>query len=225
MTVMVTTLAIMLLVSALIEHYAVNEAKAVDESLARIRIYWAMMGHWNYVASRVLASGVVNNSGGANDYGNFGKFRINPSSRTSITNGSGFYCQSSGTTSNCGNDTSGNDAHDFAPNIFGVLRADLGRAAVSSNRTANAGTCGTTTPETDYARSWHYQDLGQNYCFVITNGFFPTTNQYMALNLRLSDKGSTPVLQNLPTPLPLYVETHLASVSSVKLDRLYRPVF
>ncbi|CAK0744766.1 exported hypothetical protein [Gammaproteobacteria bacterium] len=73
-TVMISSMAIMLLVSALIDHYALSEAKAVDESLAKIRIYWAMMGQWNYVASRSLTT---INTKSITDTGYFNKFNAN----------------------------------------------------------------------------------------------------------------------------------------------------
>ncbi|MBF0459899.1 MAG: hypothetical protein HQL87_00735 [Magnetococcales bacterium] len=52
-TVMITMFMITLLVSALVEHFLVTEAKAVEESLAKVRIYWAMSGHVDYFYSKV----------------------------------------------------------------------------------------------------------------------------------------------------------------------------
>ncbi|MBF8271228.1 MAG: hypothetical protein HW380_333 [Magnetococcales bacterium] len=51
--VMISMLMITLLVSALIEHFLVAEARAVEESLAKVRVYWAMSGHVDYYLSRV----------------------------------------------------------------------------------------------------------------------------------------------------------------------------
>lgn len=50
--IMVMMMLAMLLASALIEHFAVTEAREVEASLARVRAYWAMSGHVDYVLSR-----------------------------------------------------------------------------------------------------------------------------------------------------------------------------
>ncbi|MDP6343959.1 MAG: hypothetical protein QF491_10545 [Alphaproteobacteria bacterium] len=42
----------MALCAALISSYAVSEARAVEDSLAKLRVYWAMMGHVDYALSR-----------------------------------------------------------------------------------------------------------------------------------------------------------------------------
>ncbi|CAK0774150.1 hypothetical protein CCP3SC15_490002 [Gammaproteobacteria bacterium] len=220
-TVMVTTMVIMLLVSALIDHYAVSEARAVDESLARIRIYWAMMGHWNYVASRVLAQGVVSSTPGANYYQYFNEFRIDPDNKATISddpNYHGFYCKFTDTSvTDCG--TSTDFANTNAPTVLSILRDELNIDDTTCNSIPQ------TITKKEYAHIWHYDDISSAYCFVITNSFFPTTATVMALSLRLTGKGTAPALQNLPTTLlPLYAETRLSSATSVKLDRLYRPV-
>ena len=53
-TVMISMLLIMLLVASLVEHYLVTESRAVEESLAKVRVYWAMSGHVDYIHSRVM---------------------------------------------------------------------------------------------------------------------------------------------------------------------------
>ncbi len=42
----------MALCATLISSYAVSEARAVESSLAKLRVYWAMMGHVDYALSR-----------------------------------------------------------------------------------------------------------------------------------------------------------------------------
>lgn len=56
-TIIVIMLVIMGIVSALVEHLVVNEVNAVEESLARVRAYWAMVGQVNYILSRVRYEG------------------------------------------------------------------------------------------------------------------------------------------------------------------------
>lgn len=51
-TVMMVMMASMLLGSALINHFAVQEAQAIEQNLAHVRATWAMMGHVNYALSR-----------------------------------------------------------------------------------------------------------------------------------------------------------------------------
>lgn len=51
-TIMVVMMVTMLLASTLINHFAVQEARAIEQQLADIRAYWAMMGHVNYALSR-----------------------------------------------------------------------------------------------------------------------------------------------------------------------------
>lgn len=43
----------MALCGGLISHFAVAEARAVANSLAKLRVYWAMMGHVDYALSRM----------------------------------------------------------------------------------------------------------------------------------------------------------------------------
>ena len=43
----------MALSGGLINHYAVSEARGVADSLAKLRVYWAMMGHIDYALSRM----------------------------------------------------------------------------------------------------------------------------------------------------------------------------
>ena len=43
----------MALSSALISHFAVSEARGVADSLAKLRVYWAMVGHVDYALSRM----------------------------------------------------------------------------------------------------------------------------------------------------------------------------
>lgn len=98
--VMMAIITIMLLVSTLINHYVVTEAQAIDESLAKIRIYWAMMGHWNYVASRSLMvlqpRNATTGCPAENCFEHFNYFRA---SADNLINKDNFvYCQ----TNNCG---------------------------------------------------------------------------------------------------------------------------
>ena len=66
-TVTVIGLFVMLLAASLVNHYAVSEARAVVESLAKLRAYWATMGHINYVLSRTYREGLCGGAGCAND--------------------------------------------------------------------------------------------------------------------------------------------------------------
>lgn len=51
-TIMVVMVLVMALVSTLVDHYLMNEARNIEESLAKVRVYWAMQGTANYVLSR-----------------------------------------------------------------------------------------------------------------------------------------------------------------------------
>jgi hypothetical protein len=51
-SVMVIMVLSMSLVAALIEHFAVTEAQAVEDSLAKIRVHWGMSGMVDYALSR-----------------------------------------------------------------------------------------------------------------------------------------------------------------------------
>jgi len=51
-TIMVVMMVTMLMASTLINHFAVQEAGAIEQQLADIRANWAMMGHVNYALSR-----------------------------------------------------------------------------------------------------------------------------------------------------------------------------
>ena len=64
LTVTAVGLFAMLLASGLVNHYAVSEARAVEESLAKVRVYWAAMGHVNYVLSRAWREGLCSGSSG-----------------------------------------------------------------------------------------------------------------------------------------------------------------
>jgi hypothetical protein len=67
-TVMVIMVLAMGLVAALIEHFAVAEARAVEESLAKVRVYWGMSGMVDYALSRVRNTPtIVINDGADND--------------------------------------------------------------------------------------------------------------------------------------------------------------
>ena len=57
-TVTLIGLFVMLLAAALVNHHASTEAKAIAESLAKTRIYWASMGHINYALSRISRQGL-----------------------------------------------------------------------------------------------------------------------------------------------------------------------
>ncbi len=218
MTTMVVSMAIMLLVSSLIEHYAVSEAKAVDESLARIRIYWAMMGQWNYVASRSI-SGVVNNTPNTENYrGYFGYFRV---AYNNATPDDQDYCKFSATTDCSRASNPGN-----APALLPILKTELASDATQKYN------CDTILAKgTDYGRLWYYPSTVSDqasavYCFLITDEFFkPSHASDMALGLYLRGVGTVPVLGSLQTRiLPLYVESHLTSATAAKIDSLYRPV-
>ena len=50
--VLITTFVVLLIASALINHFMVAEARAVADSLARVRVYWAMAGQADFVQSR-----------------------------------------------------------------------------------------------------------------------------------------------------------------------------
>ncbi|MGB0684176.1 MAG: hypothetical protein ACPGOV_15835 [Magnetovibrionaceae bacterium] len=50
---MMVLLVSMALATGLINHYAVAEARAVEQTLAQLRADWAMMGHINYVVGRL----------------------------------------------------------------------------------------------------------------------------------------------------------------------------
>ncbi|MBF0195746.1 MAG: hypothetical protein HQL71_14390 [Magnetococcales bacterium] len=56
-TIMVVMVLVMGLASALIEHFAVTEARAVEDSLAKIRVHWGMSGMVDYALSRAKATG------------------------------------------------------------------------------------------------------------------------------------------------------------------------
>ena len=56
-SVMVLMLLAMLLASALVEHFAVTEARDVEESLARVRSYWALSGMTDHALSRARGAG------------------------------------------------------------------------------------------------------------------------------------------------------------------------
>ena len=43
----------MALSGGLITHFAVSEARGVADSLAKLRVYWAMVGHVDYALSRM----------------------------------------------------------------------------------------------------------------------------------------------------------------------------
>ena len=62
LTVTAVGLFAMLLASGLVNHYAVTEARAVEESLAKVRVYWAAMGHVNYALSRAWREGFCDDS-------------------------------------------------------------------------------------------------------------------------------------------------------------------
>ena len=59
-TVTLIGLFVMLLAAALVNHHASTEARAIAESLAKTRIYWASMGHINYALSRISREGLCN---------------------------------------------------------------------------------------------------------------------------------------------------------------------
>ena len=56
-TIMIVMFLSMLAASGLISHNAVTEARAIEQSLVKVRAYWAMMGHVNYILSRARTKG------------------------------------------------------------------------------------------------------------------------------------------------------------------------
>ena len=208
--VMMAIIIIMFLVSTLINHYLVTESRAVDQSLAKIRIYWAMIGHWNYVASRGLnilqppSDDPASCDGVQNCYEFFNYFRA--ATDNQINDSNKFYCQQN----NCGSDM--DPAKTNAPDLVNVLENELSQG----------------TGAASYTRKWIYEDASPNYWFVITNQFFTPLNQNMALGLFLTSKGAIPVLDNLVNVYPLYTESSAlnnSGIINIKLNRLYRPVF
>ncbi len=58
-TVMISMLLIMGIGSALISHFSVTEAKEIEQSLAEVRIRWAMMSELNYMLIEHEIRGLV----------------------------------------------------------------------------------------------------------------------------------------------------------------------
>ena len=52
LTIMMVMFVSMLMASTLINHFAVTEAREVEQLLAQVRADWAMRGHLNYILSR-----------------------------------------------------------------------------------------------------------------------------------------------------------------------------
>jgi len=84
-TVTLIGLFVMLLAAALVNSFAIAEANAVADSLAKTRIYWASMGHINYGLSRISREGLC---GGAcaNDDGRVTDLRTYFAELNSATN-------------------------------------------------------------------------------------------------------------------------------------------
>ena len=62
-SVLIAGMLVFLLGGSLIRHFAVNEAEAIEQNFAEIRVYWAQMGTIAYVLSRARSEG---DSGGIN---------------------------------------------------------------------------------------------------------------------------------------------------------------
>ena len=58
LTVMIIMAVIMLMAATLIDYFLASEASEVEASLVDVRTYWAMMGHVNYMLSRVGGQGL-----------------------------------------------------------------------------------------------------------------------------------------------------------------------
>jgi len=70
-TVTFVSMFTMLLGVSLITHHAVEESAQIDESLAKVRIYWAHVGHMDYVLSKARQ---VGSAGGGLCYGSIKDF-------------------------------------------------------------------------------------------------------------------------------------------------------
>ncbi len=57
LSVVVVMFATMLLASALVNHYSVTEAQAIERSLAEVRAHWSQIGHFDYGLSRARYEG------------------------------------------------------------------------------------------------------------------------------------------------------------------------
>lgn len=108
--VMVAMMLLMLLGSTLVNHFAVTEAQAVEDNLAEIRSYWAMMGHMNYMLSRASARGLCN----ATDY------QVDSDPNALITNANA-YCD-------------GNDFFASSGDTIDLIRSGLGLSTTSRSR-------------------------------------------------------------------------------------------
>ena len=58
---------IMLIAGTIVNNLLVSEAEAVEESLAKSRVYWAARGHMDYALSRIQAIGICETSCLSND--------------------------------------------------------------------------------------------------------------------------------------------------------------
>ncbi|MEI6985768.1 MAG: hypothetical protein WCK65_06535 [Rhodospirillaceae bacterium] len=61
--VMVMMMVLMMIGTGVFEYIVLTEVKAVDASLADVRAYWAMMGHFNYMAVRASQGGLCSGTG------------------------------------------------------------------------------------------------------------------------------------------------------------------
>ncbi len=66
-TIMIVSLATMLIVATLINHYATTEGRAIEQLLADSRFYWAMEGTANLLLSQVVSPDGLRNDGACND--------------------------------------------------------------------------------------------------------------------------------------------------------------
>ncbi|MBF0382718.1 MAG: hypothetical protein HQL69_16980 [Magnetococcales bacterium] len=57
-TVMITVFVTMLLAASIVNHFAVSEAREIENGLAKVRAYWAMSGVGDYTLSRARSEGL-----------------------------------------------------------------------------------------------------------------------------------------------------------------------
>jgi hypothetical protein len=58
--VMITMLLTMLMVSSVVNHFSVSEAREIENGLAKVRAYWAMSGVADYALSRIRGKNEAN---------------------------------------------------------------------------------------------------------------------------------------------------------------------
>jgi|GEM_PF-3861400 len=65
-TVMIMMMVLTMMGVAVLEYTGLSEVREVEKSLADVRAYWAMMGHFNYMASRASEQGLCSSSAKGN---------------------------------------------------------------------------------------------------------------------------------------------------------------